>query len=54
MILAVSSSSVASGTGASPTDNNIPNDEVTASQTQASNSSASAAITITTYAVAGE
>ena len=37
-----------------PTDSNIPDNEVTASQTEASNSSASAGITITMYAVTDE
>lgn len=35
----------------SPTDSNIPDDELTTIQTKASNSSASATITITMYAV---
>lgn len=43
---------VVSDTGASPTDSNIPDNEITTSQTKASNSSASASITITMYAVA--
>ena len=38
----------------SPTDSNIPDNEITTSQTEASNSSASAKITITMYAVADE
>ena len=38
---------VVSDTGASPTDSNIPDNELTTSQTEASNSSASATITIT-------
>jgi uncharacterized protein (UPF0333 family) len=45
---------VVSDTGASPTDSNIPDNEITTSQTQASNSSASATITITMYTVAGK
>ena len=43
-----------SDTGASPTDSDIPDNELTTSQTEASNSSASATITITMYAVADE
>lgn len=54
MILAGLSASVASDTGAPLTDSNIPDNEVTTSQTEASNSSASARITITIYTVAGE
>ena len=42
---------VVSDTGASSTDSNIPDNEITTSQIQASNSSASATITITMYAV---
>lgn len=38
----------------SPTDSNIPDNELTTSQTEASNSSASAVITITMYTVANE
>ena len=38
----------------SPTDSNIPGNEITTSQTEASNSSARATITITMYAVADE
>ena len=38
----------------SPTDSNIPDNELTIGQTEASNSSASATITITMYAVADE
>lgn len=38
----------------SPADSNIPDKEVTASQTEASNSTASATITITMYTVADE
>ena len=45
---------VVSDTGASLADSNIPDNEVTASQTEASNSSASATITITMYTVADE
>jgi hypothetical protein len=41
-------------TGASLADSNIPDNEITTSQTEASNSSASATITITMYAVADE
>ena len=40
--------------GASPTDSNIPDDKIITSQTEASNSPASATITITIYAVADE
>ncbi|HUW45642.1 MAG TPA: hypothetical protein VMW50_07575 [Dehalococcoidia bacterium] len=54
MILAGSSASVVSDTSASLTDNNIPHNDITTSQTEASNSSASASITITMYAVADE
>ena len=39
---------------ASPADSNIPDNELNTSQTEASNSSASARITITMYAVADE
>ena len=45
---------VVSDTGASPADTNIPDDEITTSQTEANNSSASAGITITMFAVADE
>lgn len=38
----------------SPIDSRIPNNEITTSQTEASNSSASATITITMYTVADE
>ena len=54
MILAGLSASAASDIGAPLTDSNIPDNEVTTSQTEASNSSASARITITMYTVAGE
>jgi hypothetical protein len=37
-----------------PTDSNIPDNELTTNQTEASNSSASATITITMYAVADD
>jgi len=40
---------VVSDTGASPTDSDIPDSEITTSQTEASNSSASATITITMH-----
>jgi hypothetical protein len=50
MLLAVSSVSVVSDTGASLPDTNIPGHKLTTNQTQASNSSASATITITMYA----
>ena len=39
---------------ASPAVSNIPDNEITTSQTEASNSSASATITITMYTVADE
>ena len=52
MILAGLSASVVSGTGTSIDDTSIPDSEVTRSITKASNSSASATITITMYAVA--
>lgn len=42
---------VVSDTSASPSDSNIPDNEITASQTEASNSSASATLTITMYTV---
>ena len=45
---------VVSDTGASLTDGSIPDNEITTSQTEANNSSASATITITMYAVADE
>ena len=45
---------VVSDAGASLTDSNIPDNELTTDQTEASNSSASAIITITMYAVADE
>jgi hypothetical protein len=45
---------VVSDTGASLTDGNIPDKELTTSQTEASKSSAGATITITMYAVADE
>ena len=54
MILAKLPASAVYDTGASPTDSNIPDNEITTSQTEASNSSASATITITMYAVADE
>ena len=53
-ILAGSSASAVSDTDASLADSNIANDEITTSQTEASNSSASASITITMYAVADD
>ena len=52
VILAGSSASAVSDTSASLTGSNIPHNEITTSQTEASNSSASATITITMYAVA--
>ena len=45
---------VVSDTGASLTDSNIPDNEITTHQTEASNSSASGTITITMYAVNDE
>ena len=45
---------VVSDTGASLTDTSTPGNEITTSQTEASNSSASATITITMYSVADE
>ena len=54
MILAGSSASAVFDTGASLTDSNIPDNEITTSPTQATNSSASGTITITMYAVADE
>ena len=42
-----------SDTSASLTDSDVPANEITTSQTEASNSSASAAITITMYVVGG-
>jgi len=45
---------VVSDTGASFTDSSIPDNEITASQTEASNSSASAGITITMTGIADE
>jgi len=54
MILAGSSASVVSDTGASLADSKISDNKVTTSQTEASNSSASATITITMYAVDDE
>ena len=54
VILAGLSASVASDTSISIGDTNIPDNEITTSQTEASNSSASATITITMYAVADE
>jgi len=50
VILAGSSASVVSDTTTIESD--IPDNEITTSQTEASNSSASATTTITTYAVA--
>jgi len=54
VILAGSSASAVSDTRVSLTDSNIPDNGITTSQTEASNSSASATITITMYAVADE
>ena len=50
IVLARSPASVVSDTNTSLTDSNIPDDETTTSQTEASNSSANAAITITMHA----
>jgi len=50
-ILAGASASVVSDTSASLAGSNIPDDEITASQAEASNSSARATITITTTGV---
>ena len=52
VILAGSSASAVSDTRVSLTDSNIPDNELTTRQTEASNSSASATITITMYTVA--
>ena len=54
VILAGLSASVASDTSISIGDTNIRDNEIATSQTEASNSSASATITITMYAVADE
>ena len=54
VILAGSSPSTVFDTGASLADSNIPDNEITTRQTEASNSSASATITITMYAVDNE
>jgi len=54
MILAKLPTSVVSDAGTSLADTTIPDNELTTSQTEASNSSASATITITMYAVADE
>ena len=54
IILAKIPASAVSDTSASPIDGNIPHNELTTRQTEASNSSASATITITMYAVADE
>jgi len=54
MILAKLPASVVSDTSVSLTDSNIADNEITTNQTEASNSSASATITITMYAVGGE
>jgi len=54
IMLAGSSASVVSDTGSSIADSNIPDNEITTSQTEVSNSSASAIITMTMYAVADE
>ena len=45
---------VVSDTSASLADSNIPDNDITTMRTEASNSSASATITITMYAVADE
>ena len=54
MTLAKLPASVVSDTRTSLADSNIPHNEITTSQDQASNSSASATITITMYAVSDE
>ena len=54
MILAVLSASVVADISASPTNSNAPDNEITASLTEASNSSASGTITITMYTVSDE
>ena len=54
MILAGSSASVVSDTDASLIDSNIPDNELTTSQTKASNSSASGTITTTMTGVIDE
>ena len=54
VILAKLPGPVVSDTGALLADSNIPNNEITTSQTKVGNSSASATITITMYAVADE
>ena len=54
MILAGSSASAVSDTNPSLADTGVPDNEITSSQTQVGNSSASATITITMYAVADE
>lgn len=51
VLLARLPTSVVSDTSASRADSNIPDNELTTSQTAATNSSASATITITIYAV---
>jgi len=54
VMLAGLSTSAASDTSASLGDSNIPDNEITTSQTEASNSSASATIMITMYAMPNE
>jgi len=54
VILAGSSASAVSDIRVSLVDSNIPDNKITTSQTEAGNSSASATITITMYAVADE
>ena len=54
IILAQLPASTVSDTGVSLIDSNIPDDETATDQTEASDSSASATITITMYAVADE
>ena len=54
MILARLPASAVPDTSVSLADTNIPHNEITTNQTEASNSSASATITITMYAMADE
>jgi len=54
MILAKLPASVVSDTGTPLADSKIPHNEISTSQAQANNSSASATIPITMYAVADE
>ena len=54
MIVAKLPASAVPNTRASLADSNIPDNEITASQTETSNSSASATITITMYTMPNE